>query len=359
MSRNRRRTERHEKAVNLALQGGGAHGAFTWGVLDRLFEDGRLWIEAISGTSAGAMNAVVAAQGMYDGGGDGAREALEAFWRAVSRAGHASPFRRSFLDRLAGNWSLDRSPGYLWLDLVSRFASPYDLNPLGFHPLRRLVGEFVDFAKVRACEELPIFISATNVETGRVRVFHRHEITLDVVMASACLPTLFQAVEIDGEPFWDGGYMGNPVLFPFFEHSPSEDIVIVQINPVTRQGTPKTSREIIDRMNEITFNAPLLLELRAIDFVTRLIDQGRLDTDRYRSMKVHIIEARKKMRPLGASSKMNTEWNFLRHLRDIGRQAAGEWIERNYDSLGVRSTVDLRRMFQGTGPRHPGEREEG
>jgi NTE family protein len=348
MAKNQGRGPQHIKSVNLALQGGGSHGAFTWGVLDRLFEDGRIWVDAVSGTSAGALNAVVASQGMYDGGGEGARAELARFWQAVAEAGRASPFTRSFWDRLMGNWSLDASPGYLWMDLMSRVASPYDVNPLNLNPLRDLVDEFVDFAKVQDCADMPIFVSATNVETGRVRVFQREEITLDAVMASACLPFMFQAVEIDGVPYWDGGFMGNPPLFPFFDQAnPSHDIVIIQINPVVRPGAPHSAAEIHNRMNEITFNSPLLHDLRAIDFVSRLIDRGKLDPAEYKRMHLHIIHARKQMRPLDASSKMNAEWAFLRHLFRIGRDAATHWLDCCYDGLGECSTVDIRRMFQG------------
>jgi NTE family protein len=348
------RSARHTKSVNLAFQGGGAHGAFTWGVLDKLFEDGRVWIEAVSGTSAGAMNAVVASQGMYNGGGEGARAELERFWREVSRAGQSSLMRRSPLDVLSGNWSLDSTPAFVWLDLISRIASPYDTNPLQINPLRDLVEKFVNFEKVRDCDDMPIFISATNVETGRVRVFSREEITLDVVMASACLPLMFHAVEIDGVPYWDGGYMGNPVLFPFVNNSPSHDVVIVQINPVVRKGTPRTASEILNRVNEITFNSSLMKELRAIDFVDRLIDEDKLSGDEYRRLNVHIIEADEEMKALGASSKMNSEWAFLVHLRDIGRRAAQTWIDRHFDDIGKRSTVDLRSMFGEIGMRHHG-----
>ncbi|MEM6615540.1 MAG: patatin-like phospholipase family protein [Pseudomonadota bacterium] len=352
MSKAKGREARHEKAVNIALQGGGSHGAFTWGVLDRLFEEDRLWIEAISGTSAGAMNAVVAAQGMYDNGASGARDALEKFWLAISHAGQASPIKRSPLDMALGNWSLENSPAYLWADLFSRVASPYDVNPLGINPLRDIVEDFVDFEKVRDCQDMQIFISATNVETGRVRVFTRDEMTVDVVMASACLPSIFKAVEIDGVPYWDGGYMGNPVLFPFYGESGSNDIIIIQINPIVREGTPRTAREIQDRMSEITFNSSLLRDLRAIDFVSRLLDEGALDPKAYSKMNVHIIEDRKRMRPLGASSKLNTEWEFLLHLKDIGRDAAERWLSKNYDAIGERSTVDLRQMFSGIGEPH-------
>ncbi|SEB03029.1 patatin-like phospholipase family protein [Rubrimonas cliftonensis] len=344
-----RRSGRHVKSVNLALQGGGAHGAFTWGVLDRLFEDDRIWIDALSGTSAGAMNAVVAAQGMYEDGADGARRRLAEFWEAVSRAGRTSPIRRSPVARATGDWSLKTSLSYLFFDAFSRLASPYDVNPFDINPLRDLVGGMVDFDKVRACLDMGVFLGATNVETGRARVFRRDEITLDVVMASACLPTLYHAVEIDGSPYWDGGFMGNPPLYPFFDGSPSNDIVIVQINPVFREGAPRTAQDIQNRMNEITFNSALLHELRAIDFVTRLLEAGKLDPAEYKLMRMHIITSRKRMRRLDASSKLNAEWPFLRHLFDIGRDTASQWLDAHFDDLGERSSVDIRAMFQGAG----------
>ncbi len=343
-----RRNANH-KGVNLALQGGGAHGAFTWGVLDKFFEDDRIWIDAISGTSAGAMNAVVAAHGMHENGAVGARQRLAEFWREVSDTARTSPVQRSLWARATGSWSLDSSPAYLWLNLVQRMASPYDLNPFQIDPLRDIVERMVDFDKVRRCTDMGVFLSATNVETGRVKVFKREEISLDETMASACLPYLFQAVEIDGVPYWDGGYMGNPPLFPFFHGSPSCDILIVQINPVVREGTPKGAPEIQNRINEITFNSALLHELRSIDFVRRLLDAGQLDESKYRRMHVHIVHARKQLRRLDASSKLNAEWDFLQHLFEIGRQTADRWLYDHFDDLGERSSVDVREMFDGLG----------
>lgn len=337
------------RVVNLALQGGGAHGAYTWGVLDRLFEEDRLSIAAISGTSAGAMNALVAAQGMVEGGPEGARVRLREYWEAVAAVARFSPVQRSLWAHLTGAWTLDDSPGYRFFDLLQRIASPYDLNPLDHNPLRDLIEELIDFEKVRACEQMGLFISATNVETGRVRVFERHEMTADAAMASACLPQLFKAVEIDGEYYWDGGFMGNPPLFPFFYGSPSNDIVIVQINPVVRPGVPVSATDIQDRMNEINFNSALLHELRAIDFVRRLLDAGKLDPHAYHTMRVHMIESRKRLRELGASTKLNAEWDFLRHLFGIGRDAADRWLATNFDAIGMQSTVDIRAMFQGKG----------
>lgn len=343
-----------EKSINLALQGGGAHGAFTWGVLDRLLEDGRIYIEAISGTSAGAMNAVAVADGLMRGGEDGARQVLHDFWKAVSDVGRMSPIQRSVIDVFMGNWNLENNPSYMFFDLLNRVTSPYDLNPMNFNPLRDVLEKTIDFDSVALCDKMHVYLSATNVETGRVRVFNRAEITPDVVMASACLPFMFHAVEIDGAPYWDGGYMGNPVLFPFYRRSKSADIVIVQINPVVRKGTPRSAREIMDRMNEITFNSSLLKELRAIDFVHRLLEDEALDPKEYSYPLVHIIESHENLQNLGASSKMNAEWTFLRHLFEVGRGAAEEWIDRCYDQLGVSSTVDIRAMFQGIGADHHG-----
>lgn len=342
------------KKINLALQGGGAHGAFTWGVLDRLLEDGRLEIAAVSGTSAGAMNAVAMAAGFQRAGPDGAREVLEKFWRQMSASARLSPIQRAPIDVMMGNWSLDQSPGFLAMDFLSRVMSPYQLNPLNLNPLRELIEDCVDFEQVRKCQAFALFISATNVETGKVKVFDRESLTADMVMASACLPTVFQAVVIDGVPYWDGGYMGNPALFPFHYGSPASDIVVIQINPIERKGVPKSAQEIQNRINEISFNSSLLKELRAIDFVRRLVEEGLLTDKRYRATRVHIIQNEAAMKPLGASSKMNAEWAFLSRLRDLGRSTAEAWLEKNYAAIGRRSTVDLREMFQGIGGTHHG-----
>lgn len=334
------------KSINLALQGGGAHGAFTWGVIDRLLEDTRIDIAAISGTSAGAMNAVLTADGLVRGGRDGAREKLESFWKAVSVAGQFSPIRRSPFDMMLGRWSLDHSPGFAMMDVATRFFSPAQFNPFGLNPLRDILVKHVDFDNVCQCEEMKVFISATNVETGQVRVFKRTGLTADMVMASACLPFLFEAVEIDGVPYWDGGYTGNPPLFPLYRESGCSDIVVVQINPVQRKGTPTSAQEIMNRMNEITFNTSLLKELRAMEFIKRLLDQGALDVERYHETHLHLIECEDELKPLGASSKLNSEWAFLTHLRDLGRGTADNWLERNFDRIGKASTFDLTDLFE-------------
>lgn len=345
------------KRINLALQGGGSHGAFTWGVLDRLLEEPCLQIDSISGTSAGAMNAVVLADGFSRGEAQGraeaariAREQLELFWREVSSAAQGSIVKRTPINRLLGNWSLSGSWGYHFSESLSRLYSPYQTNPLNINPLKSLLESVVNFDNVNQCDAIKLFISATNVHTGRVQVFDSDKLTSDIVLASACLPQLFQAVEIDGVPYWDGGYMGNPSLFPFRDHTQTADIVVVQINPVERLGTPKTPQEIQNRLNEINFNSSLLKELRAIEFVSRLLDEGKLDESHYRRERIHIIENQDELIPLGASSKINAEWKFLEHLRDIGRETAERWIKNNFDQIGVASTVDLPAMFNGTGP---------
>jgi len=342
------------KPVNLALQGGGAHGAFTWGVLDRILEDGRLRIAGVSGASAGAMNAVALADGYTRGGPEGAREALNRFWRAMSDGAKNSPLRRTPFDVLTGYWGLDRNPLYHAMNALTRMASPYQLNPMKLNPLHDLLEESIDFEMVRKCTAFKLFISATNVETGKVKVFAREELTADMVMASACLPTLYHAVEIDGVPYWDGGYMGNPPLFPFHGQTGTDDLVVVQINPIERKGVPRTPQDIQNRINEISFNASLLKELRAIDFVDRLIREGKLSSGDYRQVRAHIIENQEALIPLGASSKMNTEWAFLTRLRDTGRETASAWLDETVPFIGERGTADLREMFQSIGGQHQG-----
>jgi NTE family protein len=336
--------KRGAKPVNLALQGGGAHGAFTWGVLDRLLEIGDLAIEGLSGTSAGAMNAVLLTAGWHRGGADGAREHLDRFWTRVAREARVNPIQPTPLDLLFGRFNLDASPSYVLYDVLSRFFSPYDINPLNINPLRDLVAEMVDFEAVRACDALKLYVSATNVHTGKLRVFRAHEMTVDMVMASACLPFLFQAVEIGGEPYWDGGYGGNPALWPFFYETSTDDLLLVQINPVVRRETPRAAREIMSRVNEITFNAALLRELRAIELVGRLKDQGRLEGTHYRKINVHRIDGAGALveLDLNASSKLNTSWAFLTTLKERGRAAADAFVATHLDAVGERSTVDLR-----------------
>ena len=325
-----------EKTVSLALQGGGAHGAFTWGVLDAILEDGRLAIEAITGASAGAMNAVVLAEGWMEGGCDGARAQLETFWRRVSLDGSLSPAQRGLFGHFFDAWS-----GQVWSDVLARTVSPYSGNPLNVNPLRDALAALIDFERVRACGEAALFVTATNVWTGKVAVFRGGELTADHVMASACLPTVFQAVEIGGEPYWDGGYTGNPALFPLFYETRADDVILVQINPVERRETPRTAREIHNRLNEITFNANLLRELRAVAFVSRLIEEGKLSTEDYKRVNMHRIDGTGVLDAYEASSRLRAEWRFFLRLRDAGRETARTWLGRHYDQVGERGTLDM------------------
>jgi NTE family protein len=329
------------KAVTLALQGGGAHGAFTWGVLERLLSDERLEIEGISGTSAGAMNGTVVAEGLMQGGRQGAIRALEHFWDAVSRIGRFAPFVRTPFDMAGQAWNLDYTPSYMIFDAISRYLSPYQFNPANLNPLLDVLASAVDFDLVRRCDKLQLYISATSVRTGKIRVFKREEITAKTVMASACLPHVFQAVEVDGEPYWDGGYMGNPALYPLIYNCQSPDIVIVQVSPIERAETPTTTPAILDRLNEITFNATLMREMRAIAFVSRLLEEHEIDPARYKRVLIHRVDVPEEMTRYNVSSKMNAEWDFLCHLRELGRQQGEAWIARNFDELGRRSTIDV------------------
>lgn len=332
------------KKLDLALQGGGAHGAYTWGVLDRLLEDDRIDIEGISGTSAGAMNGVVMADALTRGGKETARQALRDFWKAVSRAGMASPIRRSPMDVLTGNWSLDHSPGYVAMDLMTRLVSPYQLNPLNLNPLRDIVASHIDFDRVRQCDQLKLFIAATNVRTGKQRVFRREEMSVDAVMASACLPFMFQAVEIDGEAFWDGGYMGNPALFPLMEECSARDILLVQINPIRRDELPTTASAIMNRLNEITFNAALIKEVRMIALLKHALEEQGIENC-YQQALFHRISGDKALEGLSVSSKMNAEWPFLCHLFDQGRAAAELWLNEHFEAIGERSTLDIDAVY--------------
>jgi NTE family protein len=332
-------TGRGPVLVDLALQGGGSHGAFTWGVLDRLLEEPWIKIEAISGTSAGAMNAAVLVDGWSRGGADGARTALDTYWQRVSRAAAFSPLQRSPLERMRGRWTLDTSPAYLAIDLISRIFSPYDLNPMGFNPLRQILAESIDFDRL-AASPIKLFITATNVHTGRGRIFRNNQITPDVLLASACLPTMFQAVEIDGEAYWDGGYAGNPTITPLVRESDAHDTILVQINPRESPKTPRTAGDILDRLNEISFNSPLMKELRMIALLRQAADPGHGEGARWAAMRTHRIMT-DKLAEFGASSKLNAEWEFLAILKAEGRKSAGEFLISHGADLGTKSSADL------------------
>jgi NTE family protein len=328
-----------QKTVNLALQGGGSHGAFTWGVLDRILEDGRLTFDGITATSAGGVNAVLLADGLASGGREGARELLNVFWKKMSDTTSTSVIAPSFMDQVNPNFGLDHSPGYVFIDILSRFMSPYQLNPMDVNPMRDLLNEVVDFERVRQQKVVKLFLSATNVRTGKVKVFVNEEIAAEHVLASACLPFMMRAPNIDGEEYWDGGFMGNPAIFPVIYGCEARDILMVHLTPTERPELPRNSRQILNRMQEISFNSSLMREMRAVAFVTKMIDEGKL-TDGKR-MLIHQIEAEDVIRDLAGSSKMNASWKFLMHLFEIGRERADKWLATHYDKVGVDSTVDL------------------
>lgn len=322
---------------------------FAWGVLDRLLEDGRLDISAMSATSAGAMNAVVLAYGVSIGGRDGAREKLAEFWKEISAAGELySPVRTLPWEKWLQMFGFQSefSPTFMAFQAMTHLFSPYQLNPYNFNPLKEVLLKVVDFERLAVCNRATrIFISATNVRTGKIKVFGNNELSMEAVLASACLPYIFKAVEIDGEAYWDGGFMGNPAIFPLIYQGVSHDVIIVHINPIERTKIPGTAPEIFDRINEISFNSSLLREMRAIEFITRLIDSEVLDAKEYKRIYVHSIRDDAQMTQLGVATKLNPDWEFLCRLRDAGRRRASEWLDEHYDSVGRTSTLDLQDVF--------------
>jgi NTE family protein len=337
-------TTRAPVLIDLALQGGGSHGAFTWGVLDRLLEEPWLRIEAISGTSAGAMNAAVLADGWAQDGAAGARAALDAYWRLVARGAAFSPLQRSPFDKLRGRWSLDSSPAYFAFDLMTRVFSPYDLNPLGLNPLRAILAKSIDFDRL-ARSSIKLFITATSVRTGRGRIFRNAEISADVLLASACLPTMFQAVEIDGEHYWDGGFAGNPTITPLIRESDSHDTILVQINPRERKDIPRTANDVLNRLNEISFNSALMKELRMIALLRQVANPGHGEGSRWAEMRTHRIWT-DKLADFGASSKLNAEWEFIAMLKEEGRHSADRFLAEHAEDIGKQSTADLDVLLQ-------------
>lgn len=337
------------KIINLALQGGGAHGALAWGVLDYLLEDGRIDVEGITATSAGTMNALAFAQGLYEGGRDGARQKLHDFWWKTSNAGVMfSPVQGNPLERMMGLGNGENPFAYFMFDTMTRIFSPQQFNPLDINPLRDVLDAVFDFEKIQQCKQIKLFISATNVADGKSRVFPREDITIDVALASSCLPFLFHPVEIDGEYFWDGGYTGNPALFPLFYETESLDILLVHLNPMRRDGVPATAPEIMNRLNEVTFNSSLLKDLRAIAFVKKLIEHDMIKDEfkhMYKDMRVHAIHADEMMKDYSMHSKFDTSWDFLTNLRDTGRDGMKKWLKKYFDNIGERSSVDLNEEY--------------
>lgn len=340
-----RKTTRNVKQLNLALQGGGSHGAFTWGVLERLMGDRRLHIAGLSGTSAGAMNAVVMADGFIRGRREGAIAAIREFWQRVSETGLFNAKTMAAWKMFSGKANLDGAPAYLMFDMITRLFSPYELNPMDYNPLLEIIEDLIDFEELRTHDELKLFVTATNVQTGKPRVFTTSEMTAKVLMASACLPLMFKAVEIDGEHYWDGGYMGNPMIYPLVHECDSKDVMIIQINPLRRDEVPTSARDILNRLNELSFNTSIVREMRGFATITQLIESGQLDNHHYSQVNFHMIEAQDDLATFDASSKFNTDIAFLEDLHQRGWNAAERWLAKNYDAIGVTSSFDVMEVF--------------
>jgi NTE family protein len=343
-----KRERRTIKSINVALQGGAAHGAFTWGVLDRLMRDGRIFISGISGTSSGAMNGVVFADGFLKGKRQGAIDGLEQFWRRISRAGGVfqlpgapfaqfvpEPFRKAVDDWRA-----------LTFSMASRMLSPYQTNPTNQNPLRDILAETIDFASLRRRRDIMLYVTATNVRWSKARIFRTPEITVDTLLASACLPTLFQAVEIDGDFYWDGGYLGNPAIYPLIHECGSNDVLLVQVNPIYRKDVPRTAADILDRINEISFNSCVMREMAGMATITKLMEAGALSSEAYQRVHFHLIEANNELGALSSLSKFDTDWGFLRSLYQLGVEKADAFLAQHFDSLGKKSTLDVIGMFR-------------
>ncbi|HEY8905189.1 MAG TPA: patatin-like phospholipase family protein [Rhodoferax sp.] len=344
------------RRINLGLQGGGSHGAFTWGVLDVLLQDPRIHVEGISGTSAGAMNAVALAHGFARTQGqsraaahEAARESLSDFWNGIVAMGALGQAQRAPFDMMFGLTGMDSSPTGQWADAMARAwsgsMSPYQSNPLDINPLKDFVERQIDFERLATFDDLKVFVVATCVSTGKAEVFTGQRLTANAVMASACLPMMFQAVEIDGEYYWDGGYAGNPAIHPLIYQCDSRDIVLVQINPIRRGKLPTSAVEIMDRLNEITFNAALIAEMRAIDFVKRLLKEGKLNPEQFKDVLLHRIDGGEVLEQLGAATKLSTDATLIHALRDLGQSHARQWLTQHAGDLGVRSGVNIARDY--------------
>ena len=333
---------RAQKTINLALQGGGSHGAFTWGVLDRLLEEERLTFEGITATSSGAVNAVVLADGLAAGGRAQARSALRRYWEKVAELAARSLFKPSAIDRANPDFGLEHSPGFLFIEPVTYFASPYQINPFNLNPLRDMLVELIDFERVRRQTAVKLFVCATDLQTAKVKVFNGEELDVARLLASTCLPLMMQSVEVDGEYYWDGSYAGNPAIFPLVYNCQCRDIVLVHITPSDRAGVPTTSPAIMNRMQEISFNIALIREMRAIAYLNRLVDGGHLDG---KPVLVHVVEAQDLIAQLSWTSRLNGDWKFLTHLYEQGRARAEAWLAAHFERIGVGSSVNLEERY--------------
>ncbi|MEN8236038.1 MAG: patatin-like phospholipase family protein [Pseudomonadota bacterium] len=333
------------KSIALALQGGGSHGAFTWGVLDALLEDGRIDIEGVSGTSAGGMNGAALMQGLVKGGKTQARKELKHFWEGMHDTAALNPFHSSLFTGLTGTHNLGHSPFYQAMTLVRHTFSPYEFNPLNMNILKDFIDEFFDFSMLRDMRKVKLFLCATHLETGKLKIFKGRDLSKKALLASACLPFIFQAIEIKGQHYWDGGYIGNPAMFPLAYNCATRDILVVQLTRGRRNKLPKTAEEIYNRHREITYNSSLVREMRVLNFISKLVDRGSVTDKSIKSMHIHVIRNREVFRDLDLSSAMNTDWGFLLHLFETGRATAKDWLQSHFDDVGVRTTANLEEDF--------------
>ena len=336
---------RPRKKLNLALQGGGSHGAYTWGVLDRLLEEDCFDFEGVVGTSAGAMNAVTLSYGLKTGGPKRARELLREYWELTMKMASFAPWP-SFIDRLAGDGNMPNSPAFTISDAMTRIFSPYQMNPTGFNPVEPIINKLIDFETLRSDSSDPqLFLCATNVMTSRAKVFAKEELTAKAVLASACLPFMNHAVEIDGDYYWDGGYMGNPPLFPIFYNCKCQDILVVQVTPVNLDSLPTSASAIFDRINGLSFNSSLMREMRVVNFITEMVRDGYDGGGKLREIFVHTIDAEETMKKLGTSSQANLDPTYIKSLFELGRDKAHEFIEEHFDKVGFESSTDINEKF--------------
>ncbi len=332
------------KKIALALQGGGTHGTFTWGVLDYLLEDGRFEIEGLSGTSAGGMNAAAVTQGLVKGGDQGGRQELRRFWELVHKRSAFSSAQPTQFTRMLG-YSLRLTPAYSWGQWAKNFFSPYEFNPLNVNPLRDLVTEFFDFDLLRQAKNPKLFLCATHVKSGKLKIFKGRQLKLESLLASACLPTLFQAVEVDGEHYWDGGFIGNPALFPLIYNCASKDFIVIQVRQAYRDKLPTTAQEIIDRQEEITYNACLIREMRSTHYISKMVDKGIIIDKGVKSLNMHVIRNAEVFGQLDQSSALNADWDFFEYLFNAGRDTTQKWVAKHFNDIGVRTTANLDEDF--------------
>ena len=332
-----------KRKIAIALQGGGSHGAYTWGILERLLEEDLFDIRGMCGTSAGAMNAAIATYGMHINGNNGAIELLEKFWKRISSTSNFSPIQPNWLEGSLYPGALDYSPGYQMFNYVTSVFSPYDLNPLDINPFRDVLLDLIDFDELKK-SDIQLFVCATNVKKCKPKVFGLSEMSVDALLASACLPQVFKAIEIDGEAYWDGGYMGNPPIYPLIDGTDSNDILILKVNTVEIDEVPKTIKEINDRINEISFNNSLMAEMRMVYFKEKIFNLGYDLRGRLRKIHFHRISADDVLDDLTLSSKYNVTWDFINHLRERGRSSAEEWLDEHSLDVESKSSFDIKKV---------------